>query len=157
MSVRMFWAVEVSPDPSALASESSAFAIGLEDSDVPLIAPTPPSGGLGGGFAAIKPLSDDTMLCASEVSPAERAVWSDFRKSLILSPAPELLLSLELEPELLEAAFGACESMSFKTLWAADVSPESKALVRESSAFAIGLESLAERFRAPARVVLVAS
>ena len=92
----------------------------------------------------MKSLSEDTMLWALVVSPEERAVWSAFRKSMILSPPLELLM-LSPEPALLEEDFGACERMSFRTL------------VSEFSAFSIGLESLEERLRAPARVVLVVS
>lgn len=96
------------------------------------------------------------MLCAPDVSPVERALWSDFRKSVILSPAPELLL-LTAEVALSEEDWGACERMSFRTLWAVEISPEFRALVSESSAFSIGLDSLEERLRAPAKVVLVVS
>ena len=58
---------------------------------------------------------------------------------------------------MLEEDFGAFEMMSVRMLWAVDVSPESKALVSESSDFAIELESLEECFRVPPKVVLVAS
>jgi hypothetical protein len=71
------------------------------------------------------------MLVAVVVLPEETAVWSDFKKSVILSPTLELLL-------LLEEELGALARMFVSKLEASDVSPACKSVSTVASAFSSG-------------------
>ena len=71
---------------------------------------------------------EEITLSAVEVSPELTALWSDFRKSEILSV--ELVESVELVllSPLDEDDFGACDRRFDKMLCAVEVSPDCTAL-----------------------------
>jgi hypothetical protein len=133
MPVKMLWAVVVSPDSNALLRELRSFSNGFSDEEPSVESEEPAPGGAGGGLEDRYCLRDDSALSAVEVSPEERALWIDFKSALMVS------LGLELSEELEEFALGEWERRFDKTLWAVDVSPDSRALSKELSAFSSGL------------------